>query len=239
MITEKLSLGKSDYPVIISGAVVAYLIAAIFLHSGPPELLEFVSKSCFLLIVAHFLKKVGITLQVLQAYDLKKALSDILKAGKYFILVSLGIVFVVLLVAGLLALGCYLSPSLSGLCANVAKTGNAAFTAQMLPPAFDSPLRTFFYLATLCFVVPIAEEIFFRRFVFVSLRKRYGRAYAITGSSIIFGIAHFGGFIVAATMGAFLAYVYEKEERLTIPIIIHALKNLTAILAGLAYYYLH
>jgi membrane protease YdiL (CAAX protease family) len=109
----------------------------------------------------------------------------------------------------------------------------------MLPPAFSSPLRTLFYLATLCVIAPIAEEIFFRRFVFVSLRKKHSKIYAITCSAIIFGVVHFEGFIIAAIMGSILAYIYEKEEKLMIPIIIHAMKNLAAVLAELAHYYIN
>ncbi len=237
MITEKTSLGKDDFPAIVTGAVIAYLVTASFLHSGSPEILDFAAKTCFLLILVHFLKKVGVTMDVLQTYDLKRFRVDFLKAGKYFALVSLGVALIILLLAGMLELGCYLIPALSGFCENAAKARNIV-QAQGLPPAFSSPLRTLFYLSTLCFVAPVAEEIFFRRFVFVSLRKRCDKVCAITWSAVIFGVVHFEGFIVAAVMGAFLAYVYEKEERLVIPILIHVLKNITAVFAGLAYYYI-
>ena len=233
MITEKISLSKSNFQTVIWGAVIFYLATAVFLHSGSPELLDFTAKTGFLLILAYFLKKVGITVPALIAYALPEIKTDFFKAAKYFAIIVISVVLIISSFAGLLAIVTQLSPWLASF------LEGPTLSAQMLPQAFSSPLRTFFYLATLCVIAPIAEEIFFRRFLFISLRKKHSKIYAITGSAVIFGVVHFEGFIVAAIMGAFLAYIYEKEEKLTIPIMVHAFKNITAILAGLAYYHLN
>lgn len=238
MITEKKSLSGSDFGAIFLAALASYLIAGVFLHSGPPEIHDFAYRTCLLLSLIFFLKKIGLSFSAAIGYFKRDVKADIVKGAKYFFLISIGVTLAVAVMGGAAVLFALLFPSVSSAPVGaIFPTVN--FYLSPLPPAFNSPARTFFYIATLCFVVPILEEIIFRRFLFVSLRKSYTKPYAIMLSSLIFGAVHFEGFIVAAVMGGFISYIYEKEERLSIPIIIHALKNITAIFIELAFHYFH
>lgn len=81
-------------------------------------------------------------------------------------------------------------------------------------------------------VAPIAEELFFRGFLFGALRKR-GLVVALLVSGGVFGLAHLGGsplgFIVPlATLGVLLALVYERTGSLYAAIALHALNNSVA-----------
>lgn len=236
MITDKHSLEKPDFTAVIWGAVISYLASAVFLHSAYPEALEFTAKSCFLLLALYFYRKVGGPLPAILASAHGSLASDTVKAAKYFAVIIIGGAVFAAIISGLLGISSYLSPTMARY---LEQATSSPFPVQILPPAYNSPLRTIFHLSTLCLIAPVAEEIFFRRFLFVSLRKAHTKTYAIAVSSIIFGAVHFEGFFVAAAMGAILAYVYEKEERLSIPILIHAMKNAAAIVAGLAYHSLN
>jgi len=226
MITEKLSLKKHQFPPLIWGAVISYLVSAIFLHSSYPEILEFAAKTGFLIVLLFYLKKISV-------YRWIPLKSDIAKAVKYFAGIVLGGIFLISFLVAAVAIGVYLFPTV----AYLEHTLNAPFSEGLFPPAYSSPVRTVFYLATVCVIAPLAEEIFFRRFLFVYLRKTHTKSYSIAVSSMIFGAVHFEGFVIAAGIGAVLAYIYEKEERLAIPVMIHSMKNTVAIIAGLAYQY--
>jgi membrane protease YdiL (CAAX protease family) len=87
-----------------------------------------------------------------------------------------------------------------------------------------------------CVVAPLAEELFFRGFLFGALRKR-GLLVAAPISGIAFGLAHVAsspiGFIVPlATLGVILALLYERTGSLYPPIALHALNNSIAFGVG-------
>ncbi len=237
MIAEKKTLSQSDFGQIIWGVIGVYLAAVILFHSAPPEILEFVYHVGVLLILAFFLRKLGIKRIDLEKYTLINLKIDFINAVKYFALIALGIVALLSVAAGFLLLASNLNPVVANFYKGVTNTASIMSPTQIFPQAFSSPTRTFFYLTTVCAIAPIAEEIFYRRFLFVFLRKKYCKVTAIVVSGIIFGIGHFEGFIVATLMGIILAYVYEKEDKLTIPVLIHIFKNVTAVLAGLLYAY--
>jgi membrane protease YdiL (CAAX protease family) len=80
-----------------------------------------------------------------------------------------------------------------------------------------------------CVVAPIAEELFFRGFLFGALRK-HGLWLAALVSGITFGLVHVSsspiGFIVPlAALGVILALLYERTGSLYPPIALHALNN--------------
>lgn len=87
-----------------------------------------------------------------------------------------------------------------------------------------------------CVVAPIAEELFFRGYLFGALRRR-GLAVAALVSGTAFGLAHLGGsplgFIVPlATLGIVLALLYERTGSLYPPIALHAINNSIAFGVG-------
>lgn len=85
-------------------------------------------------------------------------------------------------------------------------------------------------------VAPVAEELFFRGFLFGALR-RHGVAVATLVSGVAFGLAHVAsspvGFIVPlATLGVILALLYERTGSLYPSMGLHALNNSVAFGVG-------
>ncbi len=80
-------------------------------------------------------------------------------------------------------------------------------------------------------VAPIAEEAFFRGFVYPAFRKRYGVWAGIFISSFIFGLFHTRIWLIipVVAMGAVLGFLYEQERSLGPPIALHSLNNLLSV----------
>jgi membrane protease YdiL (CAAX protease family) len=81
-----------------------------------------------------------------------------------------------------------------------------------------------------CVMAPIAEEVFFRGFVFTSFRRTLGLPVAALLTGAIFGAIHLGGtdieFIVPlAVFGALLCLLYVWTDSLLPCIVLHALNN--------------
>lgn len=88
---------------------------------------------------------------------------------------------------------------------------------------------------TVGLVVPLAEELLFRGFIFGGLRRRWGFMGAALASAIIFGLPHGpAGAVPAMALGFFLAYQVEQDGVLTGAIALHALNNLGALVAIVA-----
>jgi membrane protease YdiL (CAAX protease family) len=83
-------------------------------------------------------------------------------------------------------------------------------------------------------VAPIAEEIFFRGFLFRVLRSRMSFWLAAVIDGVLFGLVH-GSFVIVpilAVLGVALCWVYERTGSLFPCIAIHALNNTLAYGAG-------
>lgn len=74
---------------------------------------------------------------------------------------------------------------------------------------------------------PVAEEIFFRGYVFRAMSARYGTGQGLVWSSVLFSLLHLNlpAFLPVAVGGAVLAYSYHRSGDLWTPIIAHALNN--------------
>lgn len=83
-------------------------------------------------------------------------------------------------------------------------------------------------LVTTCFLAPVIEEIFFRRFLFVALRKKISFIPALLITAISFMAVH-PNVALGAIGGIYLGYVYEKGKSLPANILIHSTINLTVI----------
>lgn len=88
----------------------------------------------------------------------------------------------------------------------------------------------------ICAVAPIAEELFFRGFLFGALRK-YGLVVAAGVTGVLFGLAHVLsspiGFIVPlAFLGVLLCLLYERTGSLYPPIALHCINNSIAFAVG-------
>ncbi len=76
-------------------------------------------------------------------------------------------------------------------------------------------------------LAPLAEEIFFRGFLFPSLKRRIALPGAVLLSAALFATLHLsaGGWLSIFGLGIFLAYSYEKTGLLLVPVLIHGIHN--------------
>lgn len=87
-------------------------------------------------------------------------------------------------------------------------------------------------------ISPFAEEVVFRGVIYNRLRRLYNPVIGIVVSGLLFGAFH-GNLVqgvYGACLGMLMAYLYERSGRFLIPLIFHAVANLsvytTARLAG-------
>jgi membrane protease YdiL (CAAX protease family) len=85
---------------------------------------------------------------------------------------------------------------------------------------------TFFSIIAVL-AAPIAEETFFRGFMFQGIRKRIGFAWAAIISAAIFAIAHLSteSLVPIFLLGLMLAWLYHKTKSIWPCIIVHAVYN--------------
>jgi len=86
----------------------------------------------------------------------------------------------------------------------------------------------------ICVLVPIGEELFFRGFVYGTLR-RWGIPLAATLSALFFGAVHqqLVHFLPIFVLGVILALLYERTRSLLPVMLVHGVNNAVAILAVL------
>ena len=79
-------------------------------------------------------------------------------------------------------------------------------------------------------VAPVAEEIFFRGFLYQAFRNSFGVWPGALLSGVFFGVIHLEFFKVVqlAILGVILALLFEKTRSLWPPIILHAINNTLA-----------
>jgi membrane protease YdiL (CAAX protease family) len=80
---------------------------------------------------------------------------------------------------------------------------------------------------------PVAEEIFFRGFLYGALRKRLNMLWAVSLSALFFSFLHTNviGFVPILMLGMFLAYLREKTGSLIPSITVHIIHNTALALA--------
>jgi uncharacterized protein len=89
---------------------------------------------------------------------------------------------------------------------------------------------------TIAVLAPIAEELFFRGFVFNAWEREYGTRSALIGAALLFGLAHVPGgtplaVVIVLLLGVLLTWVYAWTRNLATTIGIHAAFNLASVLA--------
>jgi hypothetical protein len=92
-----------------------------------------------------------------------------------------------------------------------------------------------YFILTVVVVVgaPIVEELFFRGLVLRSLQRRFGDAWAVVGSAVVFGVAHFELLQLPAlvALGLVLGIMAVRTRRLGLGIFTHAGFNLVTMIA--------
>jgi membrane protease YdiL (CAAX protease family) len=116
---------------------------------------------------------------------------------------------------------------------------SAVYSALVGPPCDDLPddlgVRESTLLAVIAgvFVIgiaPVAEELFFRGFLFQSLRRSWGVWIAAPASGFIFGAVHFDPdkLVPLAILGTALAIVFHRTRSLWPCVLLHGLNNTIA-----------
>ena len=85
-------------------------------------------------------------------------------------------------------------------------------------------------------IAPLAEEVFFRRFLVGGLRRAWGAAPALLISAAIFSALHadLGSMIPFALIGLIFGFAYIRSDSLTAPTIAHLAFNIIGFTATLA-----
>jgi len=97
----------------------------------------------------------------------------------------------------------------------------------------DAPVA---FLITGAVLAPLAEETFFRGFLFTGLRQKYGWMKSMLISAAIFGAFHLqpAAFIPTFLLGCLLAFIRQRTGSLWPAIILHFLVNALALCATAA-----
>ncbi|HLX41756.1 MAG TPA: type II CAAX endopeptidase family protein [Ktedonobacteraceae bacterium] len=98
---------------------------------------------------------------------------------------------------------------------------------ELLQEGQKMPYTTYATLLVAVFVAPFCEEIFFRGFIFMGLRKVMPVGVAIIASSFLFAVAHadLGSFAVLFVIGIVLAFMRWRTRSLWPGIFLHMLNN--------------
>jgi uncharacterized protein len=107
-------------------------------------------------------------------------------------------------------------------------------------PVYENAIPLAILIITTTIVAPIAEETFFRGFIFAGLRRNLGVIWAAVVSGGLFGLVHAGnpGYIaflpMIAIIGAMFALTYNYSKSLYSTIMAHFFFNVFAIIVTLA-----
>lgn len=108
-------------------------------------------------------------------------------------------------------------------------------SAEAVGQSFSELFKQPFVLVVLVIAImpAIGEEILFRGFLYGSLRHRYGVAWAIIISSLVFGAYHMSlvKILPTAILGACFAYVAYRSDSIFIGMFLHFLNNLISLVA--------
>lgn len=147
-----------------------------------------------------------------------KALPDAAKTCKYF--------GGYLLLVAVMAAAAIVFVKVSGLGSGVFGSGPAEAEAVM-EEAATGRLRFLLHLFVVCALTPVAEELLFRRILFTALRARKGFWASALISGLAFALFHGKTALLVFPVGVYLCWVYEKERRLPVNILLHGLINLS------------
>ncbi len=99
------------------------------------------------------------------------------------------------------------------------------------------PLTKYVFIASAILLAPVAEELYFRGVLYVSLRARLGVLGGAVLSAVVFAAIHGlpAAFITLLIVGLMLAYVFERYKSLTPAIVAHLINNSLSIYILLAH----
>jgi len=196
---------------------------ALNLNLTTDEITSFTQAALYSLICVQTLKELGIKLKPVWRDWNAKAGSDALAALKYGGIYLL--LIAIMLAAAMLAIHFY-----GGTGAGMVRSFGAREEMYVSARGVmdTSRLRFAFLLFTFCVLAPIGEELFFRRIVYATMRKKLSFMRALFASSVIFAATHGAASLMVFPVSLLMGYVYEKKRRLPVNIMLHGLINLFA-----------
>lgn len=106
---------------------------------------------------------------------------------------------------------------------------SAAETAMLNGAASASWLRALPALLAAFVLGPLIEELFFRRIFYTAVRSRSGFWPSALLSGLVFALFHGAAAPVILPVGVYFCWVYERERRLPVNIMLHALVNVVSV----------
>lgn len=132
------------------------------------------------------------------------------------------------LAAGLLALAWFGGDGARTAMAPISET--SAAEAVIINGAVSvSWLRAVPALLTAFVLGPVVEEVFFRRIFYSAVRRRSGFWPSALLSGLVFALFHGASAPVILPVGVYFCWVYERERRLPVNIMLHALVNVVSV----------
>ncbi|HAT71862.1 MAG TPA: hypothetical protein DCS63_03505 [Elusimicrobia bacterium] len=95
--------------------------------------------------------------------------------------------------------------------------------------AAASRARLLLVLFSACVVAPVVEEVFFRRIVYTTLRLKRGFWFSAFWSGLLFAAFHGVAAPLILPVGIYLCWIYERERRLPVNILLHSMVNFVMI----------
>lgn len=104
---------------------------------------------------------------------------------------------------------------------------NIAPQGETIAGLFGQDINIWVVGAAVVIIAPIAEEVFFRGFVYAGLVDRFGWKKAVLFSALLFGAAHtqLVAFIPTFLMGLVLAYTYHRSKSILPSMLLHFAVN--------------
>ncbi|OGR66023.1 MAG: hypothetical protein A2X31_12445 [Elusimicrobia bacterium GWB2_63_22] len=99
--------------------------------------------------------------------------------------------------------------------------------AALQAAASVSYLRLSLSVLSACVLAPVAEELFFRRIFYTTVRLRNGFWFSAFWSGLFFAVCHGAAAPILLPVGIYFCWVYERERRLPVNILLHSLVNVT------------
>ena len=146
-----------------------------------------------------------------------KARKDLLQALKYFGGYLLLMASIVVLIIAFFYL--------FGIDESVLGNAPDMFDALMAESAASAP-RYLLLLFMSCALTPIMEEILFRRIMFTTIRRKSRFWLSALISGLLFALFHGKTALMVFPVGLYLCWVYERERRLPVNIMLHGLINM-------------
>lgn len=94
----------------------------------------------------------------------------------------------------------------------------------------DGPLQLFLWIPILVLIAPVMEEVIWRGMILNRWAYKWGLRRSIVVSSLAFGFLH-DDIITATLFGLVLSLVYIRTGTLLVPMLLHMLNNVSAVVA--------